>query len=289
MHADEDDTSRARKSEKKIRLLEKKLGRSEQNRRQLQEIKEKSQLLLRRLHDEVDEARRTIQERNEELSRLYAELKDEKAKSDRLLLNILPVRVADELKAEGRTRPETFEDVTVFFSDIVGFTTISSKLAAPALIDELNELFTAFDNIVEHNDCERIKTIGDAYLFVCGLPDPNPQHAANVVRSAVQILRYLAKRNAVKPIDWRVRIGIHTGPVVGGVVGVKKYIYDVFGDTINTASRMESHSEPMHINVSEATHALVRDQFDWIERGEVEVKGKGRLKMFYVVPADPRR
>lgn len=282
--APESDEAKAalRKLEKKLRLFEKKLSRSEQNRLQLQEIKEKNQLLLRRLHDEVDAARRLIEERNEELSELYGALKEEKRKSDELLLNILPVRVANELKAEGRTRPESFEDVTVFFSDIVGFTSISSQLEPAELIDELNDIFTAFDTIISEHACERIKTIGDAYLFVCGMPVSDPLHAERVLLAAVDIVRYLEVRNLSSPMEWRVRIGVHTGPVVGGVVGIKKYIYDVFGDTINTASRMESNSEPMRINVSETTHGIVADRFRWIDRGKIEVKGKGRLRMYFL-------
>jgi len=184
-----------------------------------------------------------------------ARLELEKAKSDKLLLNILPVRVANDLKEKGKSEPESFENVTVYFSDIVGFTNLASQLEPKVLIAELNNIFTVFDNIIEKNQCERIKTIGDAYFCVCGMPDENP---------------------------WKIRIGIHTGKVVGGVVGVKKYIYDVFGDTINTTARMESHSEPMKINVSETTYQIVKNKFNVIERGSIPVKGKGDMKMYFV-------
>jgi class 3 adenylate cyclase len=217
-----------------------------------------------------------------QLSHLYSLISQEKAKTDQLLLNILPARVAHDLKESGNTEPESFEDVTVYFSDIVGFTKTSTEIDPKILIQELNIIFTAFDNIIERNQCERIKTIGDAYLCVCGMPEENPNHAYNIVRSAVEIIEYMTVRNKVAELEWQIRIGIHTGRVVGGVVGVKKYIYDVFGDTINTASRMESNSKPMRINISEQTYQLVKDQFICTERETIEVKGKGDMQMFFV-------
>lgn len=206
----------------------------------------------------------------------------EKDKSEKLLLNILPVRVADDLKQYGKTEPESFENVTVLFSDFVGFTKLSASLEPKFLINELNELFTAFDNIIEKNECERIKTIGDAYLAVCGLPALNNDHAENILRSTLEIKEYLLKRNRDSEIEWIIRMGVHSGKVIGGVVGVKKYIYDVFGDTINTASRMESNCEPMKINVSEYTYKLTKEKFVFSDGREIEVKGKGKMKMFYL-------
>jgi len=218
----------------------------------------------------------------DQLKEAYEAIRQEKEKSDKLLLNILPVRVAEDLKQTGATTPQSFEQVTVLFSDLVGFTTLASDLDPTTLIGELNDIFTAFDNIAEGHQCERIKTIGDAYLAVCGMPEPNDNHAENVVKAALEMIEWLRERNAGSEVEWRARMGAHSGRVVGGVVGVKKYIYDVFGDTINTASRMEANSEPMRINVSETTHALVADRFAFIGRDEVEVKGKGRMKMYFV-------
>jgi class 3 adenylate cyclase len=143
-------------------------------------------------------------------------------------------------------------------------------------------MFTAFDNIMEKNQCERIKTIGDAYLAVCGMPEANENHARNIVQSAIEMIAYLRERNARSKVQWRVRIGINSGPVVGGIVGVKKYIYDIFGDAVNIADRMESHSKPMRINVSEYTYDLVKDQFDFVEREAITVKGKGEMRMYFV-------
>lgn len=217
------------------------------------------------------------------LSEAHRIIRSEKDKSDKLLLNILPVRVAADLKEKHKTEPESFEEVTVYFSDVVGFTKLSAQLYPSFLIGELNDIFTAFDNIAENNHCERIKTIGDAYLCVCGMPESNPHHAINIVTAAIEIIEYLRQRNQGAKVKWEIRVGIHTGRVVGGVVGVKKYIYDVFGDTINTASRMESNSEAMKINISETTYQLVKDKFETFERGSLPVKGKGEMKMYFVV------
>ncbi len=217
-------------------------------------------------------------------------IREEKARTERLLLNILPVRVADDLRQRGKTEPESYHNVTVYFSDIVGFTQKSSELEPKKLISELNDLFTAFDDIMAMNDCERIKTIGDAYLAVCGMPAPNPRHAVNIINASLQIIDHLKKRNEKSPIQWKIRIGIHTGKVVGGIVGTRKYIYDVFGDTINTASRMEGLSEPMNINISEDTYNIVRtdpallETVEFIERESYEVKGKGSMRMYFVKP-----
>lgn len=224
----------------------------------------------------------TIEQQNRELTEANRIIREEKERSERLLLNVLPARVAEELKRTGKTTPELFENVTVLFSDLVNFTAVSAALTPETLIGELNALFTQFDRIITENGCERIKTIGDAYLAVCGMPAPNPGHAGNILRAALHMMRWLEERNTASPLKWRLRIGVHSGPVMGAVVGIQKYIYDVFGDTINTASRMESHSEPMKINVSETTRRLGGDAFTFLERPPVEVKGKGSQNMYFV-------
>ena len=203
-------------------------------------------------------------------------------KSDNLLLNILPAGIANDLKEKGKTEPRLFENVTICFVDIVNFTHKSSTISPSLLIDELNQIFTAFDNIIEKYSCERIKTIGDSYMAVSGLPEPDPRHAYQIVTCCSEMIRFIRKRNTQSLHKWEIRVGIHTGDVIAGVVGVKKYIYDVFGDSINTASRMETNSEPMKINISEATWNLVKDEFDTEPRGEIDVKGKGKLRMYFV-------
>jgi class 3 adenylate cyclase/predicted hydrocarbon binding protein len=237
---------------------------------------------------QLKDAFEKIELQNKRISEAYDIIKQEKEKSDKLLLNILPVKVADDLKRTGQTTPESFPDVTVLFSDLVGFTKLSSILDPKVLINELNDIFTAFDNVIEKNGCERMKTIGDAYLAVCGIPEANENHAENIVNSAIEILNYMKDRNRRSKMKWEIRIGIHTGKVVGGVVGVKKYIYDVFGDTINTASRMESNSEPMKINVSETTYEIIKDKYVFLPREPVDVRGKGRMKMYFVETENQR-
>jgi class 3 adenylate cyclase len=238
----------------------------------IQQEKEKQKIL----ENQKEKLEVLVKERTKELA-------EEKEKTEDLLLNILPPKVVDELKKSGKTVPESFENVTVFFSDIVGFTQLSTILEPDVLIGELNELFTAFDDIMASNDCERIKTIGDAYLAVCGLPRENKDHARNIINAALEIREYLEKRNSEASLKWRIRIGIHSGKVVGGVVGVRKYIYDVFGDTINTTSRMESNSEPMQINVSDTTYKLVEDSYEFISRELTEIKGKGKMLMYFLI------
>ena len=227
------------------------------------------------LENQKEKLEKMVDKRTEELSR-------EKEKTEELLLNTLPLKVVNELKENGKSEPESFDNVTVYFSDIVGFTDISSKLDPKTLIGELNTMFTVFDDIMEKHNCERIKTIGDAYLAVSGMPLKNKDHAENMVNASIEIKNYLETRNSSSEVKWRIRIGIHTGKVVGGIVGVRKYIYDVFGDTINTASRMESNSEPMRINISETSYKILKDKYSFVERDAINVKGKGSMKMYFL-------
>lgn len=210
------------------------------------------------------------------------EIQLEKEKSDELLLNILPLKVAEDLKEFGHSEPQLFPDVSVFFSDVVGFTSLSGELQPKLLIEELSDIFTNFDQIIDRYSCQRIKTIGDAYLCVSGMPVADHRHAHNLLNAALEIIQYLHRRNETSEVKWQIRVGINSGPVIGGIVGIKKYLYDVFGDTINTASRMESNSDTMRINISENTWQLVKDDFKITPRGEFEVKGKGAMHMYFV-------
>ena len=223
-----------------------------------------------------------LAEANIKLLELQEALQAAQDKSDELLRNILPERVADELKKHGKSTPECFDNVSVFFSDIVDFTQIAAKMEPREVINELSTIFTEFDRIFIKHGCERIKTIGDAYLGVSGMPDSDENHAINITRAAMEVIEYLNKRNNRAKFKWQIRIGIHSGKVVGGIVGTEKYIYDVFGDTINIAARMETHSEPMKINISSATHQLIGEQFNFTKRDLTEVKGKGSLQMYFI-------
>lgn len=211
-----------------------------------------------------------------------AELFDEKKKVEGLLLNILPAYVLEELKEKGKSDPRYFEDVAILFTDFVGFTKISSQLEPLKLIEELNDMFSRFDEIVEKHHCERIKTIGDSYMAVAGLSgkENNPTH--QMAQCAIEILEFITERNKTSAIQWKIRIGISSGHSMGGIVGKTKYLFDLFGDTINTASRMESNSEPMKINVSEAAHQKLSGIYSFAERPEIEVKGKGKMKMYFL-------
>lgn len=214
------------------------------------------------------------------LRRAQQEITREKALSDKLLLNVLPAAVAEELKQSGQSTPQNFPDVSILFTDFLDFTSKAENMEPALLLSELNDMFTAFDTIMEKHQCERIKTIGDAYLAVCGMPRPHADHAERLVRAAAEIREYLKERNRQQSRQWEIRIGVHSGEVVGGIVGTKKYLYDVFGDGVNTASRMESLCPPMEVNISEATAEKLAGAFPLSDVREAEVKGKGTMKMY---------
>ncbi len=210
-------------------------------------------------------------------------ISNEKQRSEELLLNILPAEVAEELKDKGSAAARHFDDVTVLFTDFVGFTQISERMDPQALIDELHTCFKTFDEITGRYHIEKIKTIGDAYLAVCGLPIADAEHAAKVVNAAIEIMDFMQKRHEkLGGKTFEIRIGIHSGSVVAGIVGVKKFAYDIWGDTVNTAARMEQSSEPGKINISGTTYALVKNKFKCEYRGEIDAKNKGMMKMYYV-------
>ena len=213
-----------------------------------------------------------------------AELALEKRKSDALLENILPAYVINDLKERGASEPRYFEDLSIMFTDFVGFTQMSERLSAPELISQLNVIFTRFDAIVDKHSSERIKTIGDAYMCVSGLTHSETNSANKLVDIAFEMLDYLAEHNEKFSTAWEMRIGIATGDCVGGVVGEKKYLFDLFGDTVNMASRMESHSEPGRINVDQATCVALEviDSVVFEKRPPTHVKGKGEVTMSFV-------
>lgn len=217
------------------------------------------------------------------ISKAHEELKNEQAVSETLLLNILPEEVATELKADGKVQARLFDNVTVLFTDFVEFTTMSERLTPQELVAELHTCFSAFDEIVGRHNVEKIKTVGDAYLAVAGLPHAQPNHAANAIKAAIEIRDYMLERKSRLGDDtFGIRVGINSGNVVAGIVGARKYAYDIWGDTVNTAARMEQNSTTGKINISQSTYKLVKDQFACTYRGEIAAKNKGMQSMYFV-------
>ncbi len=213
-------------------------------------------------------------------------VREEHKKADNLLLDIFPAETAQELKKNGCVKAKNYEQATVIFTDFKGFSSFARMLSAEELVEQVDFYFSAFDEITRRYELEKIKTIGDAYMCVGGLPVPQPDHAAKVVRAALDIRAFVTQQRDQKlkqfgyPFD--IRIGIHTGPVVAGVVGSSKMVYDIWGETVNIAARMEQLCEPDRINISEATYALVKDRFDCNYRGRFPAKHIGEVDMFYV-------
>lgn len=213
-------------------------------------------------------------------------LEEEKTRSEKLLLNILPKEVADELKETGTNSSRLYEKATVLFTDFSNFTRISEAMSPSDLVLQLNEYFTAFDNIILKYNLEKIKTIGDAYLCVGGLPTINQTNPFDAIDAALEIREFVNKKKEVSIMNgepyYELRIGIHTGPVIAGVVGKIKFAYDIWGDTVNTASRIESVCETGRINISQETYEIVKNRYNIISRGKIDVKSKGLIEMYYV-------
>lgn len=205
-------------------------------------------------------------------------------KLDELLLNILPVEVAEELKVNGHAASKSYQSVTVVFVDIVAFTKLSEKLSAADLVSELHFCFSEFDKISSKNNLEKIKTLGDAYMCAGGIPVENDTHAYDAIYASREIIEFMESYNQKKEQDFKIelRIGIHTGPVVAGVVGLKKFAYDIWGDTVNIAARLEQAGEPGRINISESTYQLVKDKIRCSSRGKINAKYKGDINMYFV-------
>jgi class 3 adenylate cyclase len=211
----------------------------------------------------------------------------EREKSDELLLNILPEEVAQELKEKGMVSPVLFESVSIMFTDFKGFTKIAEGLTPEELIKELDYCFSQFDKITEKHGLEKLKTIGDSYMCAGGIPKSNKTHALDACLAAIEIQEFMNKIKQEKMAKgipfWELRLGIHTGPVMAGVVGQKKFAYDIWGDTVNTASRMESSGVENRINISATTYEMIKDRLPCEYRGEVDAKNKGKIKMYYLI------
>lgn len=240
--------------------------------------------LLAEAHDisNEQETRLMLESYSKIAERNASNLKKEKDRVERLLLNVMPRAVYDEIKTHGTTTPQKFDHCSILMLDFVKFTEMAVSNDASSVIAELNDIFSAFDRITEVFGCERLRTVGDSYMAISGIHDDAPDHCQNIAKVALRMRRYLEKRNAAHPEPWRCRIGINTGPVIGSLVGVQKYVYDLFGPGVNLAARMEQLSSPMCITLNERTLSLIRDDFVYTERGEIEVKGFGTMKLYYL-------
>ncbi|MCT7957802.1 adenylate/guanylate cyclase domain-containing protein [Laspinema palackyanum] len=230
--------------------------------------------------DELSSLAQTINAMLETLESSTKALEIEREKAESLLLNILPEVIADRLKGQEENIADTFAEVTVLFADIVGFTQLSAQIEAAELVQLLNNIFSRFDRALERYQLEKIKTIGDCYMVVAGMPVPCENSAVAIAEMALEMQEEIARFNAEFHQSLKMRMGIHTGPVVAGVIGIKKFIYDLWGDTVNTASRMESHGIPGQIQVSRATYDCLKNQYRFEERGAIEIKGKGAMQVY---------
>jgi class 3 adenylate cyclase/ActR/RegA family two-component response regulator len=214
--------------------------------------------------------------------KFIADLEQEKRRSEALLLNILPQKIVDRIRNGEKVIADRVLEATILFCDLVGFTTLSQQLPADRLIDFLSKIFSSFDSLAAEQGVEKIKTIGDAYMVVAGIPEAQSDHAIRIATLGVRMIYAVDAIANATELKLRARIGIHTGPIVAGVIGTHKFAYDVWGDTVNTASRMESHSLPGRIQVSAATRLALGDRFDFERRGTIEIKGKGMMETFFL-------
>jgi class 3 adenylate cyclase len=210
-------------------------------------------------------------------------LRIEQDRAETLLLNILPRSIADRLKADPGTIADQFAEASVLFADVVDFTTLSERMQPAEVVGILDHLFTHFDLLAERYDVEKIKTIGDAYMVAAGVPTPRVDHARAMALMALDMRDSVRSQDAVGHLGLEIRIGINSGPVVAGVIGRKRFLYDLWGDAVNMASRMESQGTPGHIQVTQATYELLRDEFELERRGPVSIKGKGDIETWYLI------
>lgn len=243
-------------------------------------------IVMFRMFRQKKKANMLLREQNIQIQEQKSIIEIEKQKSDELLLNILPIATAEELKSLGKAIPRYYKSISVLFTDFKGFTKACAGLAPDQVVEELDMYFKAFDNIIENHGLEKIKTIGDAYMCAGGLPVENTQHPINIVKAALELQKFMQnlkeERIRLQKPYWELRVGIHTGEIIAGVVGRKKFAYDIWGNTVNIASRMESNGEPGKVNISQDTFNLVKDLFNCEHRGKIEAKNVGAIDMYFV-------
>jgi class 3 adenylate cyclase len=257
---------------------------------------EQTEAIRRLSHQAVSqfELRRSVLElerRMAELNEARHEAERQRERSDQLLRNILPGVIAEELRAKESVTPRYHESVTIMFADFEGFSRLTERIEPKSLIEQLHEFFSAFDTIVERHRLEKLKTIGDAYMCVGGLPEPNRTHEVDSCLAALDVLDFMRRTNAqrekLRLPRWELRIGIHSGPVMAGVVGQRKFIYDIWGDAVNIASRLEAAGGACRVNVSDSVYNRIRPLMEWEARGAVEIKNKMPINMHFLARIKP--
>jgi class 3 adenylate cyclase/CheY-like chemotaxis protein len=242
--------------------------------------------LISELKENNEQLEAKVKERTKEIELKTQQVETEKAVAEKLLLNILPEEIADELKKFGRSYARRHEEVSVLFADIKGFTTIAANMSPDELVSQLDEVFRGFDRIADKYNIEKIKTIGDCYMCASGLPTSDQNHAVNAISAALDMQDFMQGFNKLKAIQglpsFEIRIGVHSGPVVSGVVGTKKFAYDIWGDTVNITAQMEQKSEPNKVNISASTHDHINGLFNTTHRGKIKIKNQTEIDMYFV-------
>jgi len=219
----------------------------------------------------------------EALKKKSRELVIEREKVEKILRGVIPSQVINEIKDSGQIKPKRYKHASVMFADLVGFTQKTNKMSPKRLIDELNDIFSAFDRIVANNNCTRIKTIGDAYLAVAGLPIEDDDHAKNLVNAAIEFRRFIAQRNKTKNIEWDLTVGVNSGSIIGSLIGHENFLFDIFGDSVNVAARLQGQCLPMRIAISESTYYGVYKYYNCSLKGNVEMKGVGSMNVYNII------
>jgi class 3 adenylate cyclase len=230
----------------------------------------------------IQKKNKELEEKNELIERKNSIINQEKQRADNLLNSVFPLVIADELRKKEYIEPKIYENVSIMFIDFVGFTNIASKLSPKTLVEELSRIYSVFDQIILKHNCVKVKAIGDSYMIGAGFPYECDDHAERLVKVALEIFEYLKINNKEAQIKWEVRSGLHSGVISAGIIGKTQLTYDIWGDTVNVASRLENSSLPFKINVSEATKKILENKYNFDDRGEISVKGKGKLKMFFL-------
>jgi DNA-binding response OmpR family regulator len=217
------------------------------------------------------------------LKQKQEELELERHKVEKILQSMIPDKIFQELKATGHSKPRRYKNTTIMFADLVSFTKKTSSMSPKRLIDEINDIFSSFDKIVSKNNCIRIKTIGDTYLAVSGVPDQNENHAVDMINTAIEFRNYIIERNKKRPISWEITIGINSGDLIGSLIGLNNYLFDVFGENVNTAARIQGQCKPMNIAINHSTYKLVHNLYSFENKGLISLKGINNANIYNVL------